>query len=190
VFRKDTHDVKAVVRFVVFVHSCSFLRFTMKIISFVAASSNSGKTTLIEKVVRVLKQRGLRVAVVKHAPEGFDSDLRGKDSRRFREAGADAVLLVGPDAVALERRTPGPPGPEQMRQLVGEVDLVLREGFKEEGGDRVEVFRSGVSGEQPLCMRDRTFLALVSDVPFACGIPWYHLDDVKGVADLIVPNYD
>ena len=51
----------------------------MRIFSFVAASSNSGKTTLIEKVVKILTARGLRVAVIKHASKGFDLDQPGKD---------------------------------------------------------------------------------------------------------------
>lgn len=162
----------------------------MKIISFVAASSNSGKTTLIEKVVRILKKRGLRVAVVKHAPKGFDVDHRGKDSWRFREAGADAVLIVGPGEVALQKTTAAPIDGEEMARLLGDVDIVLREGFRDAGGDRIEVFRSGVSGGQPLCVQDRSFRALVSDVPLSCGVPWYHLDDAEGVADFIAPNSD
>ena len=68
----------------------------MRVVSFVAASSNSGKTTLIEKIVRMLKARGLRVAVIKHASAGFELDKQGKDSWRFQEAGADTVVLVGP----------------------------------------------------------------------------------------------
>ncbi len=73
----------------------------MIVVSFVAASSNSGKTTLIEKIVPILKARGLRVAVIKHASGGFDLDKPGKDSWRFQQAGADSVILVGPDRVAL-----------------------------------------------------------------------------------------
>jgi molybdopterin-guanine dinucleotide biosynthesis protein B len=157
----------------------------MKTISFVAASSNSGKTTLIEKVVRVLKERGLRVAVVKHAPKGFDIDRPGKDSWRFREAGADAVLLVGPGGLALQQRDTHEPSGDRISQLVGEVDVVIREGFKGAGGDRIEVFRSGVSGDRPLCASDRSFLALVSDRREEHGVPWIHLDDVRAVADLI-----
>ena len=157
----------------------------MKIISFVAASSDSGKTTLIEKVVRILKERGLRVAVVKHAPKGFELDRPGKDSWRFREAGADAVLLVGPDRIALQRRSEHALSLAELAQLAGNVDLIIREGFKEAGGDRIEVFRSGVSGERPFCMSDRSFIALVSDQRFECGIPWFEIDDAQGVADLL-----
>jgi len=69
----------------------------MKIVSFVAASSNSGKTTLIEKIVRILNERGLRVAVAKHASKGSTWTAR-QGSWRFQEAGAAAVVLVGPEA--------------------------------------------------------------------------------------------
>jgi molybdopterin-guanine dinucleotide biosynthesis protein B len=157
----------------------------MKTISFVAASSNSGKTTLIEKVVRILKDRGLRVAVVKHASKGFEIDRRGKDSWRFREAGADAVLLVGPEGIALQKRSDRPPDAEEIQALVGDADIVIREGFRIEAGAKIEVFRSGVSGTRPLCMDDRSFLALVSDRRFECGIPWFDLDDANGVAGFL-----
>jgi molybdopterin-guanine dinucleotide biosynthesis protein MobB len=158
----------------------------VKFVSFVAASSNSGKTTLIEKVVPLLKERGLQVAVVKHASKGFDIDRRGKDSWRFREAGADAVLLVGPDSMALQKRRAGEADAAEIARLVGDADIVIQEGFKQAGGARIEVFRSGVSGDEPLCMRDHSFLALVSDRRFECGIPWIDLDDARGVADFII----
>lgn len=157
----------------------------MKIFSFVAAASNSGKTTLIEKVVRILKKRGLRVAVIKHASKGFDIDHPGKDSWRFREAGADAVLLVGPGTIALQRRTEGTPRMDEVLALVGAVDLVIREGFKDEPGEKIEVFRSGGSGRKPLCADDRSIIALASDERMDAGIPWYHIDDAVGMADFL-----
>jgi len=157
----------------------------MKIISFVAASSNSGKTTLIEKVVRILKERGLRVAVIKHASKGFDLDRPGKDSWRFREAGADSVVLVGPDSMALMRKISREPSLDELAMMVQDSDVVIREGFKTDKGSRIEVFRSGVSGEQPLCMTDQSFIALVSDVPFSIAIPRFDLDDAAAVADFI-----
>ena len=86
----------------------------MKIVSFVAASSNSGKTTLIEKIVRILNERGLRVAVAKHASRGFDLDRPGKDSWRFQEAGAAAVVLVGPERMAVMKRIEREPTPDEL----------------------------------------------------------------------------
>jgi molybdopterin-guanine dinucleotide biosynthesis protein MobB len=157
----------------------------MKTFSFVAASSNSGKTTLIEKIVPILKQRGLRVAVIKHASKGFDLDRPGKDSWRFREAGADVVVLVGPDGLACMKRTAGAPAPGELEGLVQDVDVVIREGFKDRPGEKIEVLRSGVSGAQPLCMTDRSIVALVSDRPFDVAIPRFDLDDARSVADFI-----
>jgi molybdopterin-guanine dinucleotide biosynthesis protein MobB len=157
----------------------------MKIVSFVAATSNSGKTTIIEKVVRILKERGLRVAVIKHASKGFDLDRPGKDSWRFREAGADSVVLVGPDSVALMKKTERQPSPGELEQLAGAVDIVIREGFKNDAPNRIEVFRSSVSREQPLCATDRSFLALVSDRPFDVAIPRFDWNDAAAVADFI-----
>ena len=164
-----------------------FARFgdIMKTVSFVAASSNSGKTTLIEKVVRILKERGMRVAVIKHASKGFDIDRPGKDSWRFREAGADAVMLVGPDSMALMKKMPRKRYFAELVAMVNDFDVVIGEGFKTDKGNRIEVFRSGVSGEQPLCMKDQSFLALVSDVPVSVAIPRFDLNDAAAVADFI-----
>jgi len=157
----------------------------MYTVSFVAASSNSGKTTLIEKVVRILKERGLRVAVIKHASKGFDIDRPGKDSWRFREAGADAVMLVGPDEMALIKKISREPVFAELEAMVKDFDVVIGEGFKKDKGNRIEIFRSGVSGERPLCMTDRSFLALVSDVPFSVAIPRFDLNNAAAVADFI-----
>jgi molybdopterin-guanine dinucleotide biosynthesis adapter protein len=161
----------------------------MQVISFVAATSNSGKTTLIEKVVRILKLRGLRVAVIKHASAGFELDKPGKDSWRFQEAGADAVILVGPERMALMRKLEHELSSRELAGLVSDADIVIQEGFKKEAKNKIEVFRHGVSGERPLCMDDASFLALVSDRPFDVKIPRFDLNDAEGVAEFIVRKF-
>jgi molybdopterin-guanine dinucleotide biosynthesis protein B len=160
----------------------------MRVVSFVAASSNSGKTTLIEKVVKILKARGFRVAVVKHAKAGFDLDRQGKDSWRFQQAGADTVVLVGPDEMALMKKTGREPSPAELEQLTADADIVIYEGFKKSAQNKIEVFRQGVSGERPLCMDDPAYLALVSDRPFEVSIPWFDINDTEGVAQFLVKN--
>jgi molybdopterin-guanine dinucleotide biosynthesis protein B len=159
---------------------------TKRVFSFIAASSNSGKTTLIEKVVRILKGRGLRVAVIKHASAGFDLDQPGKDSWRFQQAGADTVILAGPGRVALMQKIEHEPDPDELARLAGDAEIVIAEGFKKNVKDKIEVFRKGVSGERPLSLNDPSYLALVSDNPFAVSIPCFDLNDATGVADLIV----
>jgi len=158
----------------------------MKTFTFISASSNSGKTTLIEKIVRILKERGFRVAVIKHGSKGFEFDRPGKDSWRFREAGADTVVLVGPNSVAMIKHTVPTAAAEEVEALVTDADIVIREGFKQHGLNRIEVFRNGVSGEQPLCSTDRSILALVSDKPFPVPIPTFDLNDSTSVAEFII----
>jgi molybdopterin-guanine dinucleotide biosynthesis adapter protein len=162
----------------------------MRVVSFVAASSNSGKTTLIEKLVGILKARGLRVTVVKHASKGFELDKPGKDSWRFRQAGADAVVLVGPDSMALLKNISREPSPEELALVSGDADIVIQEGFKHSAVNRIEVFRSGVSADRPLCLSDPSFLALVSDRPFEVTIPRFDLNDVEGVAEFVMNSRD
>jgi molybdopterin-guanine dinucleotide biosynthesis protein MobB len=159
-----------------------------RIVSFVAASSNSGKTTLIEKVIPILMARGLRVAVVKHASAGFELDTPGKDSWRFQQAGADAVVLVGPDRMALIKKIVSEPSPEELTLMAGDADIVIYEGFKKNAKNRIEVFRNGVSAGRPLSQDDPSFLALVSDRPFDVGIPRFDLNDAEGVAEFIIKN--
>lgn len=159
---------------------------TVKVVSFVAAASNSGKTTLIEKIVKILKARGLRVAVIKHASAGFDLDRQGKDSWRFRQAGADTVVLMAPDQLALMKNIDQELSDEELEQLAGDVDIVLREGSKNIAKNKIEVFRHGVSGNRPLCMDDPSFLALVRDRAVEASIPQYDINDAEGVAEFIV----
>lgn len=162
----------------------------MKTVSFVAASSNSGKTTVIEKIVRILKERGLRVAVVKHASKGFELDREGKDSWKFREAGADTVVLIGPGQTAVMKQTGQQPDDTELERLIGTVDLVIKEGFKTESGPKIEVFRSGISAEEPLCLHDPSFLALVSDSRVDVEVPWFSRDDVQGIADFLKNKFE
>jgi molybdopterin-guanine dinucleotide biosynthesis protein B len=159
---------------------------TTRVVSFVAAASNSGKTTLIEKVVTILKARGLRVAVVKHASVGFDLDKPGKDSWRFQQAGADTVILVGPGRLALMKKTEHDPSPVELEQLTPDVDLVIHEGAKKSAQNKIEVFRQDVSGERPLCLDDPSYVALVSDKKFDVPIPWFDINDAEGVAAFLV----
>ena len=161
---------------------------TVRVVSFVAASSGSGKTTLIENVIPFLIRRGLRVAVIKHASAGFDLDRPGKDSQRFQEAGATSVVLVGPTNMALLKRIDHEPTSEEIDQLPLDADIIIYEGFKKTARNKIEVFRREVSGERPLCMRDQSFIALVSDSPFEVPVPRFDINDAEGVASFLVSH--
>ena len=116
--------------------------------------SGSGKTTYCEKVTAILKARGLRVGVLKDAHHGFDMDTPGKDSWRYREAGAAAVAVRSDARWAMLVETPErEPVDAMLRRfssIAGGVDLVLVEGFKHEGAfPKIEV-RRRCAAEAPL----------------------------------------
>ena len=159
-----------------------------QVVSFVAACSNSGKTTLIEKLIPLLKAHGLRVGVVKHAHAGFGMDRPGKDSWRLSEAGADAVMIIGPDGQAITTTLQAGPL-AGLELLARNVDIVIQEGFKKTAKNKIEVFRSGISGEQPLCMTDPSILALVSDAPFDTTIPRFDSNDTSGITEYLIANF-
>jgi molybdopterin-guanine dinucleotide biosynthesis protein B len=154
----------------------------MHIFFFVAACSNSGKTTLIEKIVPILKKQGLRVAVIKHASAGFELDKPGKDSWGFQRAGAGTVVLVGPEQMAVMKEIDREPAPKELEQWTADADIIIHEGFKHQAPNRIEVFRYGVSGTRPLALDDPSFLALVSDRHYEVSIPFFDLNNAEGVA--------
>ncbi len=154
----------------------------MRIFSFVAACSNSGKTTLIEKIVPILKKKGVRVAVIKHASAGFDLDKPGKDSWRFQRAGAATVVLVGPEQMAVMKEIEREPASQELEQWTADADIVIHEGFRQQALNRIEVFRYGVSGTRPIAIDDPSFLALVSDRHYDVNIPFFDLNDAEGIA--------
>ncbi|MDH5209856.1 MAG: molybdopterin-guanine dinucleotide biosynthesis protein B, partial [Burkholderiaceae bacterium] len=82
--------------------------------------SNSGKTTLIEKLIPLFRARGLSVSAIKNAHHGFDMDRPGKDSYRYREAGAGQVLIATGERWALLTETPA--GHATLDALLGQLD--------------------------------------------------------------------
>ncbi|MBK5221284.1 MAG: molybdopterin-guanine dinucleotide biosynthesis protein B [Acidimicrobiia bacterium] len=147
----------------------------------IVGASGSGKTHLVERLVPVLRERGLDVATVKHASHGFDLDTDGTDSDRHRRAGASSVMLVGPERIAVD--TPaGPSLGVLVSRLLPAVDVVLAEGFGTEPGPKLLVHRRGIDRKPQLDSVD--VLAAVTDEPL--GFPReIHPDDVGAVASLV-----
>ncbi len=145
---------------------------------------NSGKTTLVERLVTELTGRGLRVSTVKHAHHNFDLDQPGKDSARHREAGASQVVIASANrwAVMSELRGDAEPTLAELLARLDPVDLVLVEGFK--GGDhpRLEVHRSAT--DHPLiAAQDSAVLAIATDATMDAQVPIFALDDIAAIAD-------
>ena len=99
----------------------------------VCGLSGSGKTTLIEQIIRPLRDKGLRLAVVKHAAGGIDADRPGADSDRFFQAGADVVLEAPAEEFLRTHRAGGGDLTAALARLAETHDLVLVEGHKGTG---------------------------------------------------------
>ncbi|MCP4542950.1 MAG: molybdopterin-guanine dinucleotide biosynthesis protein B [Chloroflexi bacterium] len=150
----------------------------------IVGRSKSGKTTLLEKLIREFKQRGYRVATIKHhSHPGFEIDQPGKDTWRHAQAGSDHVVIAAPDKVAAIRRVDREPTLEEITATINGVDVILTEGYKRTGKLKVEIVRAERSTE-PICTSDE-LLALVTDVAVPYDLPKFSLDDVVGLADLI-----
>lgn len=148
----------------------------------IVGKSDSGKTTVMERLIAEFKRRGYRVATIKHDVHGFDLDQPGKDSWRHARAGSDAVVLSSPQKLALLKNVDHDLAVPELSRLVSDSDIILAEGFKQSKGLKIEVHRRGF-GE--LVCDPRELMALVTDEPLETDLPQFHFDDAAGIADLI-----
>ena len=149
---------------------------------------NSGKTTLVEKLVGEISRRGYSVSTIKHAHHRFDVDHPGKDSYRHRVAGAREVLLTSSVRWALMHEIRGETEPSlaELLSQLSPVDLVLVEGFKSEVMLKLEVRANPADQETtPEPISDVIALATTGPVG-AAKIPVMDLNDVATIADFIL----
>lgn len=167
----------------------------MKVVGF-AGFSGSGKTTLVERLIPALKQRGLRVSVVKHAHHQFDIDHPGKDSWRHRQAGAFETVIASSRRLALIREFEQV-SPQTAHHVIAElypgVDWVLVEGFKDSDLLKIEVWRAQ-AGKPALYPEDPFIVAVATDSPQALPQstlrPVLDLNDPASIAQWLIDNQD
>ena len=144
-----------------------------------AAFSGSGKTTLITQLIPILKQNNLRIGLIKHSHHNFAIDKPGKDSFRFREAGANSVMLVSRQrrAIITELATYQEPRLDQQLNHLDQtaIDLILVEGFKAEKFPKIEIHRPSL-GKPLLYPEDPSIIAVASDIKLDIAKPVILLD--------------
>ena len=164
---------------------------TAKTVSFVA-KSGTGKTTLLEKVIGCLKDKGFRVGVIKHDAHSFEIDHPGKDSHRLTAAGADTMVIASPEKLALIKKHREAPAVEELlASYFNDVDIVLTEGFKKSSLPKIELHRRERSptllcrGEQ----HDPTLVAVASDEPLELDVPVLDLNDPREITEFLVREF-
>jgi len=156
-----------------------------------AAFSGTGKTTLLTRLIPMLREQGLRISMVKHAHHDFDVDKPGKDSYELRKAGAAQVLIASSRRMALMTEFE-PTAEPDLRMLLAQLDadrtdLVLVEGFKGESFAKIELHRPSL-GKPLLFPEDPNIIAVASDAPLAqaCDRPLLDLNDLGAMAAFVL----
>jgi molybdopterin-guanine dinucleotide biosynthesis protein B len=152
------------------------------IVSFIG-NSNAGKTTLLEQVIRELKLKGYRVAIIKHSHHDIDIDRPGKDSWRYAQAGVDMVVISSPNKMAFIDYTAMELSLAQIEVLFsGKVDIVLTEGYKSDRTAKILV----LGAEEEQLGREGEILATVSARVTPSGVPQFDSNDIANIVNLIV----
>ena len=150
----------------------------------ISGLKNSGKTTLITRLIPILKAKGLNIGIIKHDGHEFDPDVEETDSYLYRKSGSDSIgifskgkyMLIEEKEVDLE----------YMLKFFENKDLILLEGFKDSNIPKIEVIRSEVS-KKPYC-KDENVLAYVSDISdmkIDDDLYIFNIDDIKSISEFI-----
>lgn len=148
-----------------------------------AAFSGTGKTTLIERLVRILKAQGYRVAVIKHDTHRFEIDKEGKDSWRFAQAGADMTLISSGEKTAIVEQRPR--SFEENLSMIHDVDLILVEGYKQEQLPKIGISRKATGKGFPHPVTE--YIAVVTDdETIPPEVPVFGLNDAEAIAAFLL----
>ena len=160
-----------------------------------SAYSGTGKTTLLRQVIPILKSKGIRIAVIKHAHHDFDLDAPGKDSYELRKAGANETIICTMTRMARISEFSKPSQEPDLQQIVdsldsNQIDLILVEGYKDAPFPKIELHRKAI-GKPLLFARDESVIAVASDSKPAVDIklPCLDINDIQTIANYIYDDF-
>jgi molybdopterin-guanine dinucleotide biosynthesis protein B len=155
----------------------------------IVGRSDSGKTTLLEKVVAELTQRGHKVGTIKHDVHGFDVDKEGKDSWRHKKAGAKTVVISSPTKSAIVKDVDTELNLERICfDYHKDMDIVITEGYKSSDNPKIEVVRKA-QATTPLCSKEEQLLAIATDTEVDIDVPHYDINDASGISDFLEEQF-
>ena len=157
------------------------------VFSVIGSKSDVGKTTVLCKIIRELKDRGYRVGTIKHDVHSFEIDHPGKDTWKHAQAGADVVAISSPKKMAIIEKLEEENRLDDIIQKINNVDIIITEGYK--GGDKpkLEVFRQGITDE--IYSKDEELFAIITDTPIDKKIPQFGFGEIKKTVDLIEETF-
>jgi molybdopterin-guanine dinucleotide biosynthesis protein B len=151
--------------------------------------SGVGKTTLIEKLLPVMKENGFRIGTIKHHHNAFEMDRPGKDSWRHKKAGAATAMIVSAGRVGLIADMDREPNLDSLSSFFIGTDLILTEGYKNEKKPKIEVFRPDIHRDA-VCKGDPNLIAVVSDAEVDVGVIRFTAEDIRPLARFIMNHFN
>ena len=148
---------------------------------------NTGKTTLVSKLVQDLTEQGISVSTVKHTHHEFEIDHEGKDSFIHRQSGAQEVLLTSGDRWALIHERGKEIDFMSLIEKLSPVDLILIEGEKQGDHPKISVHREEKE-EEPLIKEAKNVIAIASNNSPNSNIPVLDINNISEISDFIIEH--
>jgi molybdopterin-guanine dinucleotide biosynthesis protein B len=153
----------------------------------IVGNSNSGKTTLVEKLVKELTARGYQIATVKHTPQEASFDEPGKDSWRHLQAGSKATVVASRDNIMMIKPITSAVILDEIARLLGEdYELIIVEGFKQSDMPKIEVHRRETG---PLIKDLKNLIAIATNEPLETKTRQFSIDDPASITDFIEEEF-
>lgn len=165
--------------------------FSIPLLGF-AASSGTGKTTLLTQLIPLLKAKNLQIGVIKHSHHNFEIDHEGKDSFRLRHAGATPMVLVSKHRRVIIEEFENQIEPTLENQIAlfnpAEIDLILVEGFRNAPFPKIELHRTELN--KPLLhLNDSHIIAIAANTKLDTNLPQLNLNEPAEIADFILHTF-
>ncbi|MDU5081782.1 molybdopterin-guanine dinucleotide biosynthesis protein B [uncultured Tissierella sp.] len=157
------------------------------VFSIIGSKSNTGKTMILCKIIKELKNRGYRVATIKHHMGDFEIDHPEKDTWKHSQAGSDIVVISSPVKIAKIEKVREEYKLDDIISKIENVDIIITEGYKKENKPKLEVIRKEIS--LSLISKESELFGIVTDFPLENQIPQFNFEQVKEIVNLIEEKF-